>query len=62
LSNHSLLYLLIAGLFLLTALRFMKRAVAPLGALVQTVAAAAFVAAAIGAALVFLAVAALSTS
>jgi hypothetical protein len=60
-SAHPLLYLVLAALFLLVALRFMKRALAPVGALVQAVAAAALVAVSIGAALVLVAVAAFTT-
>ena len=56
------LYLVLAAFLLLIALRFMKRALAPIGALVQAVAAAALVVFTIGAALVFLVAAAISGS
>jgi hypothetical protein len=59
-GDHAVLYLLIAGGCLLLALRFVKRALQPVGQLVHAVAAAALVAFSIGAALVLLAAAALS--
>jgi hypothetical protein len=59
-SGHGLAYLVIAGVCLVVALRFMKRSLAPIGMIVHAVAAAAVVALAIGAALVFLTAAALS--
>ena len=59
--DGKLLVLIAAAFFLLIALRFMKRALAPIGALVQAVAAAALVAVSIGAALVLLAAAAFTT-
>jgi hypothetical protein len=60
LGAHALLYLLVAALCLIFALRFMRTALAPIGPLLQAVAAAALVALAIGAALVFLTAAAFS--
>jgi hypothetical protein len=60
LRDQSLLYLVLAALFLVIALRFMRRALAPIGTFVQAVAAAAVVAFAIGMALVLLAAAALN--
>jgi len=59
LAEHATLYVLVAGLCLLLALRFLKNALAPIGPLVQAVAAAALAALAVGAALVFLTVAVL---
>jgi hypothetical protein len=60
LGTHALLYLLIAALCLVLALRAMRRALAPIGQLVQAVAAAALGALAVGAALVLLTAAAIS--
>jgi hypothetical protein len=60
LGNHAVLYMLVAGLCLVLALRFVRAALAPIGPLVHAVAAAALVALAIGAALVFLTAAAFS--
>jgi hypothetical protein len=57
LRDQSLLYLVLAAVFLVIALRFVRRALAPIGTFVQ---AAAVVAFAIGMALVLLAAAALS--
>jgi hypothetical protein len=59
-GSHALLYLFIAGLCLVLALRAMRAALAPIGQLVQAVVAAALVALAIGAALVLLTAAAVS--
>jgi hypothetical protein len=56
----SLLYLTLAALLLVLALRFMRRALAPIGAVMQAVAAAAVVAFAVGLALVLVALAAFS--
>ncbi|MFC4064823.1 hypothetical protein [Actinoplanes subglobosus] len=53
----SLLYLVIAGACLLLALHLIKRAVAPIGALVQAAAALAAGGLAVGAALVLIAAA-----
>jgi len=58
--DHRLLYLIVAALCLVAALRFLRRALAPIGVLVQVTAAAAMVGLAVGAALVFLTAAALS--
>lgn len=60
LRDRGLLYLVIAGVCLIVALRLVKRALAQIGAMVQAVAAAAMVAFAIGAALGFLTTAAFS--
>src|SRR5215213_3822339 len=60
-TDQPLVFLVLAAFFLLIALRFMRRALAPVGALVQAVAAAALVAVSIGAALVLLAAAAFIT-
>jgi hypothetical protein len=60
-TDQPIVYLVLAALSLLLALRFMKRALAPIGALVQAVAAAAMVAVSVGAALVLLAAAAFTT-
>jgi hypothetical protein len=59
-GTQDLLYLLLAAALLLLALRFMKRAVAPIGALIEAVAAAASVAFAVGAALVLVVATAVS--
>jgi len=56
-QQPGLLPLLVAGLCLLLALRFLKSALEPIGPLVHAVAAAALVALTVGAALVLLAVA-----
>jgi hypothetical protein len=56
------LYLVLAAFLLVIALRFMKRALAPVGTLVHAVAAATPVVFAIGAALAFLVAAAVSGS
>jgi len=53
-SVDASLYLLVAALCLIFALMAMRKALAPIGQLVQAVAAAALVALAIGASLVFL--------
>nr|WP_296074747.1 hypothetical protein [uncultured Actinoplanes sp.] len=58
--NQRILYLILAALALLMALRFVKRALAPIGVFVQAVAAAAAVAFLVTVALVLVAVAALS--
>jgi hypothetical protein len=55
-----LLYLALAAVLLVIALRFVRRALAPIGALVQAVAAAAVVAFATGLALILVVAAALS--
>jgi hypothetical protein len=60
LDDHAVLSLMIAGVCLLLALRYMKKALQPVGALVQAAAAAALVAFSIGAAFVLLTAAALS--
>jgi hypothetical protein len=60
-TDHQLVVLVLAVFFLVIALRFMKRALAPIGALVQAVAAAGLVAVSVGAALVLLAAAAFTT-
>jgi hypothetical protein len=60
-TDQPLVFLVLAAFFLLIALRFMKRALAPVGALVQAFAAATLVAVSIGAALVLLAAAAFGT-
>ena len=54
LQGHAVLYLVIAMLCLVIAMRFVKRALVPIGPLLQAVAAAAVVAFAVGAALVLL--------
>jgi hypothetical protein len=60
-TDQPIVYLVVAALSLLLALRLMKRALAPVGALVQAFAAATLVAVSIGAALVLLAAAAFGT-
>jgi hypothetical protein len=60
LDDHSAWYLLAALLCLFAALRYMKRALEPVGALVQAVAAAAVVAFTVGVAVVLLTAALLS--
>jgi hypothetical protein len=60
LPENGLLYLFLAAVSLLVALRFVKRAMAPIGTLVRAVAAAAGVAFAIGVALAFVAAAVLN--
>lgn len=55
-------YLIFAAVSLVVALRFAKRALAPVGALMQAAAAAAVVAVAIGVALVLVAVAAFNAA
>jgi hypothetical protein len=60
-TDQPIVYLVLAALSLLLALRLMKRALAPVGALVQAVAAAAVVAFAITLALVLVAAAAFSS-
>jgi hypothetical protein len=60
LGDHSTLYLLAATLCLLIALRYWRRAIQPVGALIHAVAAAAVVAFTIGVAVVLLTAAALS--
>ncbi len=57
-SGRQSLYLLAAAICLVVALRFLKRALAPIGVVVQVVAAALVVAVAVAAALAFLAAAA----
>ena len=59
-GGTELLYLVIAAVFLLLAARFTRRALASIGTLVQTLAAAAVAAFALGIAVALLAVAALS--
>ncbi|HET6534404.1 MAG TPA: hypothetical protein VFH03_27800 [Actinoplanes sp.] len=59
-TDQPLLYLVLAGLFLLIALRFMKPAFAPVGVLARAVAAAAVVAVSIGLALILVTGAAFS--
>ena len=54
LHGHQLVYVVLAALLLLIALRYMRRALAPIGTLVGVVAAAAIVAFAIGIALMLL--------
>lgn len=54
LQGQALVYLLIAGICLMIALRNLRRVLAPLGAVLEVVAAATLVALAIGAALVML--------
>jgi hypothetical protein len=58
--DQPIVYLVLAALSLLVALRLMKRALAPIGALVQAVAAAAVVVVTIGLALVLVVAAAFS--
>jgi hypothetical protein len=60
LPGNTVLYLLIAGVCLVVALRYLRRALIPLGPLLQAIAATAVVALAIGVALVLLAAAVLS--
>jgi hypothetical protein len=60
LPGSAALYLVSAALCLVVALLFVRRALAPIGALVEAVVAAAMVALAIGAALVLLTAAALA--
>ncbi len=60
LSENRVLYLLLAGVSLLVALRLAKRAMAPIATLVQAAAAAAGVTFAVGVAVAFVAAAALS--
>lgn len=60
LPGRSLFYLAVAGLSLILALRLMRRALAPIGALVQAATAALLVAVAIGAALVLVTAAVVS--
>ncbi|MEU4157148.1 hypothetical protein [Actinoplanes sp. NPDC026670] len=57
LHSGSLLYLIIAGTCLVLALHLLKRATAPIGALVQAAAALAAVGLAVATALVFIAAA-----
>jgi len=59
-ADQPIVYLTLAAVALLIALRLMKRALAPIGALVQAVAAAAVVAFTIGLALVLVVAAAFS--
>jgi hypothetical protein len=59
-AARPLLYLVVAGVCLVLALRLMKRALAPIGLLVRPVAAAVLAALAIGTALAFLTAAAVS--
>jgi hypothetical protein len=58
--DHGLIYLVVAGLCLIVALRFLRRALAPVGLLVQVAAAVAIVGLAVGAALALLTAAAFS--
>lgn len=60
LPGRSLLYLTVAGLSLLLALHLMRQALAPIGALVHAVAAAALVALAISTAIVLVIAAVIS--
>jgi hypothetical protein len=60
LRDHAAVYLFIAAICLIIALRYLRRALIPIGPLVRVVAAVAVVALAIGAALVLLTAAALS--
>jgi hypothetical protein len=57
-ADQRIVYLVLAALALMIALRFMKRALAPIGTLVRAVAAAAVVAFTIALALVLVAAAA----
>jgi hypothetical protein len=61
LRDHGLIYLGIAALCLVVALRYLKRALAPIGPLVQAMAAVAIVTLAVSAALVFVVAAAFHT-
>jgi hypothetical protein len=60
LRDRALVYLVIAGVCLLVALRFLRRVLAPIGLLVHAIAAVAIVTLAVSAALLFLAASALS--
>ncbi|WP_328459665.1 hypothetical protein OHA21_27710 [Actinoplanes sp. NBC_00393] len=60
LGDHSLIFLMLAALCLVVAIRFVKRALEPIGAIVESVAAAAAVFLALGLALVLVLAAALS--
>jgi hypothetical protein len=60
LEGPAVLYLVIAIVCLIVALRFLKRALVPLGPLLQAIAATAVITLAIGAALVLLTAALLS--
>jgi hypothetical protein len=56
-TEHATFYVMIAGLFLLLALRLLARAVAPVGPLARAVSAAVMAALAVGAALALIMVA-----
>ena len=60
--HQPLVYIAIAAICLLIALRFLKRAIAPIGALIQAVAAAALVAFTAVIALAMLVLAAVTTA
>lgn len=62
LSQHSWILLLAAALCLTLALRWMRKALAPIGPLIHAVTAVTLVVLAIGAALIFVVAAALGTS